>query len=105
MGKQAQPRQNSEMNRKGQPRNFAQGSKQFERNKRKEKSTGQGQQRNYPQKKIARGNEGGSFYEELHFEYPRPESFISKPEHQQPVACGPSKARRTHNHSRQIRSS
>ncbi|GMN70640.1 hypothetical protein TIFTF001_039682 [Ficus carica] len=33
MGKQTQPRQNFEMNQKGQPRNFAQGSKQFGRNK------------------------------------------------------------------------
>ncbi|GMN26995.1 hypothetical protein TIFTF001_044064 [Ficus carica] len=48
------------MNQKGQPRNFAQGSKQFGRNKRKENSSGQGQPRNYPQKKIARGNEGNS---------------------------------------------
>ncbi|GMN27490.1 hypothetical protein TIFTF001_041042 [Ficus carica] len=46
--------------RKGQPRNLAQGSKQFGRNKRKENSSGQGQQRNYPQKKIARANEGNS---------------------------------------------
>ncbi|GMN75625.1 hypothetical protein TIFTF001_056332, partial [Ficus carica] len=60
MGKQTQPRQNFEMNQKGQPRNFAQGSKQFGRNKRKENSSGQGQPRNYPQKKIARGNEGNS---------------------------------------------
>ncbi|GMN24210.1 hypothetical protein TIFTF001_040548 [Ficus carica] len=41
MGKQTQPRQNFEMNQKGQPRNFAQGSKQFGRNKRKENSSGQ----------------------------------------------------------------
>ncbi|GMN33941.1 hypothetical protein TIFTF001_046757 [Ficus carica] len=40
-GKQTQPRQNFEMNQKGQPRSFAQGSKQFGRNKRKENSTGQ----------------------------------------------------------------
>ncbi|GMN73861.1 hypothetical protein TIFTF001_053087, partial [Ficus carica] len=60
MGKQTQPRQNYEMNQKGQPRNFAQSSKQFGRNKRKENSSSQGQQRNYPQKKIVRGNEGNS---------------------------------------------
>ncbi|GMN49834.1 hypothetical protein TIFTF001_018997 [Ficus carica] len=45
MGKQTQPRQNYEMNQKGQPRSFAQGSKQFGKNKRKENSTGQGQTR------------------------------------------------------------
>ncbi|GMN22409.1 hypothetical protein TIFTF001_043511 [Ficus carica] len=60
MGKQTQPRQNFEVNQKGQPRNFAQGSKQFGRNKRKENSSGQSQQRNYPQKKVARGNEGNN---------------------------------------------
>ncbi|GMN24373.1 hypothetical protein TIFTF001_045859, partial [Ficus carica] len=60
MGKQIQPRQNFEVNQKGQPRNFAQGFKQFGRNKRKENSSGQSQQRNYPQKKVIRGNEGNN---------------------------------------------
>ncbi|GMN65119.1 hypothetical protein TIFTF001_034190 [Ficus carica] len=58
--KQAQPRQNAEPNQRGQPSSPAQSSKQFGRNKRKENFTGQGQQRNYPQKKINRGNEGNS---------------------------------------------
>ncbi|GMN64534.1 hypothetical protein TIFTF001_033600 [Ficus carica] len=58
--RQVQPRQSSETNQKGQPGSLAQGSKQFGRNKRKENSTGQGQQRNYPQKKNNRGNEGNS---------------------------------------------
>ncbi|GMN72162.1 hypothetical protein TIFTF001_051948 [Ficus carica] len=107
MGKQIQPRQNFEANQKGQPRNFAQGSKQFGRNKRKENSSGQSQQRNYPQKKVARGNEGnrGSFCKELHFEHPRSEFLISQPEPQQPVACCPGKVRRTLDHSEQIRGS
>ncbi|GMN22111.1 hypothetical protein TIFTF001_045605 [Ficus carica] len=45
MGKQIQPRQNFEVNQKGQPRNFAQGSKQSGRNKRKENSSGQSKAR------------------------------------------------------------
>ncbi|GMN54029.1 hypothetical protein TIFTF001_023161 [Ficus carica] len=40
--------------------NSAQGSKQLGRNKRKENVTGQGQQRNYPQKKSNRENEGNN---------------------------------------------
>ncbi|GMN29953.1 hypothetical protein TIFTF001_041385 [Ficus carica] len=49
--------------------------------------------------------QGGPFCKELYFEHPRPESFISKPEPQQPVACSPVKARRTLDHLRQIRGS
>ncbi|GMN64588.1 hypothetical protein TIFTF001_033656 [Ficus carica] len=55
--KQIQPRQSSESNQKGQTSSPAQSSKQSGRNKRKENFTGQGQQRNYPQKKNIRGNE------------------------------------------------
>ena len=56
--KLTQPRQSAETNQKGQTNNPAQGSKQFGRNKRKGNVTGKGQQRNYPQKKSNRGNEG-----------------------------------------------
>ncbi|GMN21059.1 hypothetical protein TIFTF001_048827 [Ficus carica] len=56
--KQIQSRQNQEPNSKGQTSNSSQNSKQFGRNKRKGNSTGQGQQKNYPQKKSIRGNEG-----------------------------------------------
>ncbi|GMN68282.1 hypothetical protein TIFTF001_037339 [Ficus carica] len=58
--KQVQPRQGTEVNSKGQTSYPAQSSKQFGRNKRKENFTGQGQQRNYSQKKNNRGNEGNS---------------------------------------------
>ncbi|GMN35197.1 hypothetical protein TIFTF001_042187 [Ficus carica] len=56
--KQQQPQQNSESYSKAQTSNSAPGSKQLGRNKRKGNVTGQGQQRNYPQKKSNRGNEG-----------------------------------------------
>ncbi|GMN24342.1 hypothetical protein TIFTF001_043772 [Ficus carica] len=56
--KQIQPRQSQETNLKGQTNNSNQYSKQFGRNKRKGNAMGQGQQRNYPQKKNNRGNEG-----------------------------------------------
>ncbi|GMN64524.1 hypothetical protein TIFTF001_033593 [Ficus carica] len=58
--KQTQPRQNSESNQKGQTSSPAQSSKQFGRNKRKGNFTGQGQQRNYPQKMNNRGKEGNN---------------------------------------------
>ncbi|GMN65045.1 hypothetical protein TIFTF001_034118 [Ficus carica] len=58
--KQLQPRQSSELYPKGQTSNPVQSSKQFGRNKRKGNFTGQGQQRNYPQKKNNRGNEGNN---------------------------------------------
>ncbi|GMN27883.1 hypothetical protein TIFTF001_046184 [Ficus carica] len=54
---QMQPRQNTESSPKGHNINPAQSSKQFGRNKRKGNFTGQGQQRNYPQKRNNRGNE------------------------------------------------
>ncbi|GMN67267.1 hypothetical protein TIFTF001_036336 [Ficus carica] len=55
--KQIQPRQSSEAYSKGQTSNPAQSSKQFGRNKRKGNFIGQGQQRNYPQKKTNKGKE------------------------------------------------
>ncbi|GMN21613.1 hypothetical protein TIFTF001_047303 [Ficus carica] len=58
--KQIQSRQNQEPNSKGQTSNSSQNSKQFGRNKRKGNATGQGQQKNYPQKKSIRGNEGNN---------------------------------------------
>ncbi|GMN69674.1 hypothetical protein TIFTF001_038717 [Ficus carica] len=58
--KQLQPRQNQEMYPKGQTNNSGQNSKQFGKNKIKGNATGQSQQRNYPQKKNNRGNEGYS---------------------------------------------
>ncbi|GMN47059.1 hypothetical protein TIFTF001_016238 [Ficus carica] len=59
--KQIQPRQNAESFPKSQNNHPAQSSKQFARNKRKGNFTGQGQQqRNYPQKKNNRGNEGNN---------------------------------------------
>ncbi|GMN64232.1 hypothetical protein TIFTF001_033317 [Ficus carica] len=58
--KPMQPRQSSEAYSKSQTSNPAQSSKQFGRNKRKGNFTGQGQQRNYPQKKTNRGNEGNN---------------------------------------------
>ncbi|GMN34599.1 hypothetical protein TIFTF001_042088 [Ficus carica] len=73
--KQTQPRQSAEMNQKGQTNNPAQGSKQSWRNKRKGNFSGQGQQRNYPQKKNNRGNE---------------------------ASCSPSQTRRTFHCPRQI---
>ncbi|GMN23455.1 hypothetical protein TIFTF001_043686 [Ficus carica] len=89
--KQIQPRQNAKSFPKGQNNNSAQSSKQFGRNKRKGNFTGQGQQqRNYPQKRNNRGNEG-ALCEEWHYEHPRPESSISEPECEQSTACGSSK--------------
>ena len=58
--KQTQPRQSSESNQKGQTNNPAQSSKQSGRNKRKGNFMGQGQQRNFSQKKNNRGNEGNN---------------------------------------------
>ncbi|GMN69367.1 hypothetical protein TIFTF001_038433 [Ficus carica] len=58
--KQFQPRQNQESYSKGQTNISGQNSKQFGKNKRKRNATGQGQQRNYPQKKNNQGNEGNS---------------------------------------------
>ncbi|GMN69569.1 hypothetical protein TIFTF001_038616 [Ficus carica] len=57
VAKPTQPRQNAETNQKGQTNNPAQSSKQFERNKRKGNFTGQGQQRNFPQKRNNCGRE------------------------------------------------
>ncbi|GMN24503.1 hypothetical protein TIFTF001_047642 [Ficus carica] len=57
IAKPTQPRQDSESHPKGQASNPTQGSKQFGRNKRKWNFTGQGQPRNFPQKKNNRGNE------------------------------------------------
>ncbi|GMN24839.1 hypothetical protein TIFTF001_045889 [Ficus carica] len=72
--RQLQPRLNQDAHAKGQTSNTAQHSKQFGRNKRKGNAAGQGQQRNYPQKKSSRGNEGRSLREELHLQQPEPES-------------------------------
>ena len=58
--KQTQPRQNTESNQKGQTSNPNQNAKQFGRNKRKGNFTGQGQQRNFPQKRNNRGREGNN---------------------------------------------
>ncbi|GMN52499.1 hypothetical protein TIFTF001_021636 [Ficus carica] len=58
--KKVQPRQGTEDTSKSQISNPAQGSKQFGRNKRKGNFTGQGQQRNYPQKRNNRGKEGNN---------------------------------------------
>ncbi|GMN22013.1 hypothetical protein TIFTF001_043434 [Ficus carica] len=60
VAKPIQPRQDSESHPKGQASNLTQGSKQFGRNKRKGNFTGQGQPRNFPQKKNNRGNEDTS---------------------------------------------
>ncbi|GMN66144.1 hypothetical protein TIFTF001_035214 [Ficus carica] len=76
--KQFQPRQNQESYSKGQTNNSDQNSKQFGKNKRKGNSTGQGQQRNYPQKKNNRGNEGRPLCEKLHLEQPEPEPAVSE---------------------------
>ncbi|GMN69094.1 hypothetical protein TIFTF001_038143 [Ficus carica] len=54
------PTLNQEMYPKGQTNNSGQNSKQFGKNKRKGKVSGQGQLRNYPQKKNNRGNEGNT---------------------------------------------
>ncbi|GMN19273.1 hypothetical protein TIFTF001_042846 [Ficus carica] len=83
--KQLQPRQNVESYSKGQTSNFAQGSKQLGRNKRKWIVTGQGQQRNYPQKKSNRGNKGNN--------------------NEQSAACSPSEDRRPFDHTRKARGS
>ncbi|GMN31472.1 hypothetical protein TIFTF001_041601 [Ficus carica] len=56
--KQVQPHQNTESSPKGQNNNLSQSSKRFRRNKRKGNFTGQGQQRNYPQKRNNQENEG-----------------------------------------------
>ncbi|GMN26515.1 hypothetical protein TIFTF001_040877 [Ficus carica] len=50
----------------GPTSNLAQGSKQSGRNKRKGNATGQGQQRNFPQKRNNRGNEGNINDYQLH---------------------------------------
>nr|GMN19706.1 hypothetical protein TIFTF001_048653 [Ficus carica] len=100
--KQMQPRQSTETNQKGQTNNPAQGSKQSWRNKRKGNFSGQGQQRNYPQKKNNRGNEGGTFCKELQSDQSRSESSIPKPECQQSASCSPSQTRRTFHCPRQI---
>ncbi|GMN34824.1 hypothetical protein TIFTF001_044946 [Ficus carica] len=60
MVKQTQPRQISEAFPKGQNSNPAQSSKQFGRNKLIGNFTGQGQQKNYPQKRNNLGNEGNN---------------------------------------------
>ncbi|GMN26140.1 hypothetical protein TIFTF001_040807 [Ficus carica] len=60
MVKQTQPRQISEAFPKGQNSNPAQSSKQFGRNKLIGNFTGQGQQKNYPQRRNNRGNEGNN---------------------------------------------
>ncbi|GMN28268.1 hypothetical protein TIFTF001_041143 [Ficus carica] len=100
--KKTQPRQSAETNQKGQTNNPPQGSKQSWRNKRKGNFSGQGQQRNYPQKKNNRGNEGGTFCKELQSEQSRSESSIPKPECQQSASCSPSQTRRTFHRPRQI---
>ena len=58
VAKPTQPRQGSETYQKGQSSNPAQSSKQFGRNKRKGNFSGQGQQKNFPQKRNNRSNEG-----------------------------------------------
>ncbi|GMN29834.1 hypothetical protein TIFTF001_041368 [Ficus carica] len=58
--KQLQPKPNQEVYQRGQTSNLAQGSKQSRRNKRKGNATGQGQQKNFPQKRNNRGNEGNN---------------------------------------------
>ncbi|GMN68399.1 hypothetical protein TIFTF001_037454 [Ficus carica] len=109
--KQLQPQQNVESYSKGQTSNFAQGSKQLGRNKRKGNVTGQGQQRNYLQKKSNRGNEGNNN------EYPicaqcgkkhlgsESEPTVSKQEFRQSAACSPSEDRRPFDHTRKARGS
>ncbi|GMN58707.1 hypothetical protein TIFTF001_027788 [Ficus carica] len=58
--KQSQPRQNQELYLRGQSGNAGQNPRQFGKNKRKENATSHGQQRNYPQKNINRGNRGNN---------------------------------------------
>ncbi|GMN30039.1 hypothetical protein TIFTF001_044409 [Ficus carica] len=95
--KQMQPRQNTESSPKGHNINPAQSSKQFGRNKRKGNFMGQGQQRNYPQKRNNRGNEGNNTDFPMCAKCgrkhpgPEPEPSISKPECEQSTACSPSK--------------
>ncbi|GMN66804.1 hypothetical protein TIFTF001_035866 [Ficus carica] len=48
----------------------------FGKNKMKGNATGQGQQRNYPQKKNNRGNEGRPLCEKLHLKQPEPEPSV-----------------------------
>ncbi|GMN59968.1 hypothetical protein TIFTF001_029060 [Ficus carica] len=77
--KQMQPCQSSESNQKGQTSSPAQSSKPFGRNKRKGNFTGQGQQRNYPQKKNNRGNEArleGPSITQGRLEAPEPQARI-----------------------------
>ncbi|GMN23817.1 hypothetical protein TIFTF001_045815 [Ficus carica] len=87
--KQSQPRQNQELYLRGQSGNAGQNPRHFGKNKRKENATSQGQQRNYPQKKINR-----------EFEPP-----VFKQEFRQSVACGPSKDRRPDHSAGKTRSS
>ncbi|GMN28561.1 hypothetical protein TIFTF001_049460 [Ficus carica] len=98
MVKQTQPRQISEAFPKGQNSKPAQNSKQFGRNKLIGNFTGQGQQKNYPQKRNNRGNEGNNTDYPMcakcgkkHLT-PESEPFTSKPECEQSVACGSSQA-------------
>ena len=58
--KQIQPRQNQEVNQKGQANTTAQSPKQPGKNKRKDNANNQGQQRNNPQKRNNRGNGGNN---------------------------------------------
>ncbi|GMN22528.1 hypothetical protein TIFTF001_043534 [Ficus carica] len=77
--KQMQPRQSSESNQKGRTSSPAQSSKPFGRNKREGNFTGQGQQRNYPQKKNNRGNEArleGPSITQGRLEAPKPQARI-----------------------------
>ncbi|GMN57665.1 hypothetical protein TIFTF001_026767 [Ficus carica] len=87
--KQIQPRQIAEPFPKDQNNNPAQSFKQFGRNKRKGNFTGQGQQqRNYPQKRNNRGNEGNNT------DFPMCAKCRRKhpgPECEQSTACGSSK--------------
>ncbi|GMN58494.1 hypothetical protein TIFTF001_027591 [Ficus carica] len=85
--RQLQPRQNQDAYAKGQTSNAVQHFKQFGKNKRKGNATGQGQQRNYPQKKSNRGNEGRSLREELHLQQPESEPPVSEQECEQSAAC------------------
>ncbi|GMN30623.1 hypothetical protein TIFTF001_046441 [Ficus carica] len=99
MVKQTQPRQISEVFLKGQISNPAQSSKQFGKNKLIGNFTGQGQQKNYSQKKNNRGNEGNNTDYPMRGitlgtapRTPELEPFTSKPECEQSVACGSSQA-------------
>ncbi|GMN62574.1 hypothetical protein TIFTF001_031656 [Ficus carica] len=62
--KQSQPQQNQELYLRGQSGNAGQNPRQFGKNKRRENATSQGQQRNYPQKKINRDN-GGKYHAKI----------------------------------------